>query len=96
MPVTLPFGTWRVLRLRLAGVDNDDRIDFHLVRGGFDPLARQHARKMLLEKTIKGRQYNETFEIAEGELDPAWHTLSLWVRSHARASISLVAFEFGY
>lgn len=96
MPVVLPFGTRRVLRMRLAGVENDDRIDFHLVRGGFDAAAHQHSRQMLLQKTIKGHPYNELFEIAEGELDPAWHTLSLWVRSSAKVSISLVAFEFGY
>ena len=96
MPIAIPFGAKRVMRLRLAGVDNDDRIDFHLVRGGFDPAAGLHARKVLLTKTIKGRPYNELYTIDDGKLDPEYHTLSLWVRSHGKASISLVALEFSY
>ncbi|HEV8691402.1 MAG TPA: hypothetical protein VGQ91_13965 [Ideonella sp.] len=94
MPIVIPFGAQRVLRFRMAGVENDKHIDFHLVRGGFDTATRSHARKILLEKTIKGRQYNEVYTIDDGGLDPEHHTLALWVCSRGKASISLVALEF--
>ena len=96
MAIPIPFGALRVLRLRLAGVENDDRIDFHLVRGGFDPDSRQHVRTILLEKTITGRPYNEVWRIDDGELDPEYHTLALWLRCHGMATVSLAALEFSY
>lgn len=94
MAIAIPFGARRVLQFRIAGVNNDGGIDFHVVRGGFDPVAKVHSRKVLLEKAIKGRPYNELYPIEGGELDPEYNTLALWVRSHGKASVSLVAFEF--
>jgi hypothetical protein len=94
MPITIPFGAKCLLRLRIAGVENDEHIDFHLVRGGFDIATRAHSRKLLLEKSIKGHPYNEVYTISTGELDAEQHTLALWVCSYGKASISLVALEF--
>ncbi len=94
MAIPIPFGATLVSRFRLAGVDNADRIDFRLVRGGFDPAKKLHARHVLLEKTIKGHPYDETFPVDGGQLDPSDHTLALWVRGWGKTSISLVALEF--
>jgi hypothetical protein len=96
MPIPIPMGALRVLRFRIAGTENDGGIDFHLVRGGFDKDANRHDRKILLEKSITGRPYNEVYTIDDGDLDPEYHTLSLWVHGHAKVSVSLVALQFSY
>jgi hypothetical protein len=96
MAITLPLGAKRLLQFRIAGIDNDKGIDFHLVRGGFDAGTNTHTRKILLESLIKDRPYNELYTIENGEIEPQYHTLALWVRGHGNASISLVAFEFSY
>jgi len=96
MAIPIPMGASRVLRLRMAGTENDGGIDFHLVRGGFDADARRHDRKILLEKSITGRPYNEVYAIDDGVLDPEYHTLSLWVHGLAKVAVSLVALQFSY
>jgi hypothetical protein len=96
MAIPIPLGAVRVLRLRLAGSTNAGGIRFHLVRGGYDPATGKHLRHMLVDASIEGQPYNKLFDIADGVLDPEYHTLALWLHGLEQTTVSLVAIEFSY
>jgi len=97
MAIPIPPGARKVLRFRIAGMVNKGKIDFSLVVGGWDPNNSEHVCKNILDEKISAEPYAETFtNIKDADLDPEWHTLSLWLRGHKKTSVSLVAIEFAY
>jgi hypothetical protein len=85
-----------VHRLRIAGVENESRMQVLLFAGGWDAAGRKHRRRTLIDKEVRGRPYDETFEISDSRLDPECDTLSLRLRAYGKCTVSLVAVEFSY
>ncbi len=97
MTIVLPPSVNKILRFRIAGSLNEDKIMLKLVSSGWDTQNNKHANKELLtEKTIQGAPFMETYLIEDPSIDPGYSTLSLWLRCTKRAAISLIAVEVGY
>ena len=109
MAIPIPPGVRRVLKFRIAGEDNVDGIELRLVVGGWDSKNRDHVRRTLLDLRRDSNthlvgskpatpdaksQYEKTWDIADGDIDPEYSTLSLWLRGFGRTSVSLVAVQY--
>lgn len=96
MAIAVPPSVTRIHRLRIAGAENNGKITVQLFVGGWDSDNKQHVAKRLLSKHITGGPYDETYEIAEGEIHSESGTLSLEVSSDGYTKISLVAVQVSY
>ena len=95
-PVISLSGFKKIFRFRIAGTRNEDKINFRLLRGGWNPQKMEHENKVILEDTFIGVPFLKTYDISDGVLDPEYSTLSVWLRCTKRAAISLIAVEVGY
>jgi hypothetical protein len=97
MAIPIPPSVTKVTALRIAGGENKGEIQIELLKGGWNLKENKHLRQILLEETIASEEpYLRTFPIKDMNLDPEYHTLSLWVRGTGKTSISLIAVEFVY
>lgn len=108
MGIPIPSGVRRILRLRIAGENNSEGIELRLVVGGWDKEKKQHVRRNLvdarrdnnthIEPTKAGPDgktpYLQEFAVEDGEIDPEYSTLSLWLRGFGRTSVSLIAVQY--
>ncbi|MGF6754547.1 hypothetical protein [Paraburkholderia sp. GAS42] len=93
MAIALPPGVTRVLRLRIAGEENDARMQIELMIGGWDPEKRKHVLRNLLKVDLKGGSFDNTWQIDRGELHTETSTLALEIRCEGYARVSLVAIQ---
>jgi hypothetical protein len=96
MAIMLPPGVARVLRLRLAGEENDALMQLELIIGGWDPGARKHVARVLLKADLQAGAFDHTWDIEKGDLHLETSTLALEVRAKGYARVSLVALEVTY
>ncbi len=98
MEIPVPPSVRKITRFRVAGTENDGAITVVLLRGGWDPTKKDHAREILVKEEITGEPFFKTYDIDDAKtgIDPEFHTLSLWLRGTRRTAISLVAIEFAY
>jgi hypothetical protein len=96
MAIPIPPSVRHATQFRIAGSVNEGDIEVLLVVGGWDPDKNDHYRRTLVEDKVTKAPFLETYAIKEDAIDPEYHTLSLWLRSTRKASISLVAMEFAY
>ena len=54
MPITIPPSVKKIIRFRIAGSRNEDKITFSLLIGGWDPKKMEHVNRVLIEETISG------------------------------------------
>jgi len=108
MGIPIPSGVRRILKLRIAGENNTDGVEVRLVVGGWDHAKQEHVRRNLVEARrdtnthIEGKKpgsdgktpYERDFPIADGEIDPEYSTLSLWLRGFGKTSVSLIAVQY--
>lgn len=93
MAIMLPPGVTRVLRLRIAGEENETRMEVELLIGGWDPEKRKHIARNLLKAEVKSGAYDLTWNIDKGDVHSETSTLSLEIRCDGYARVSLVALE---
>jgi hypothetical protein len=96
MAIPIPPSVRHATRFRIAGSVNEGHIEILLVVGGWSPEKDDHYRRTLVEDTLTQAPFLETYAIESNAIDPEFNTLSLWIRSSKKASISLVAVEFAY
>lgn len=97
MDIPIPPSVTRVTALRIAGEKNEGQIEIELLKGGWDVKTKKHIREKVIEEIVISEEpYQRTFPIQDMQLDPEYHTLSLWVRGTAKTSVSIVAVEFVY
>jgi len=96
MAIVLPPGVTRVLRLRVAGEENETRMQVELLIGGWDPEKRKHIARNVLKVEVKPGAFDATWEIDKGELHPETSTLALEIRCDGYARVSLVAVQVTY
>ena len=98
MNIVIPMSVKKLTRFRIAGSINKDRIDFRLMLGGWDPKKEEHVSRALIKETILGAPYSKIYPVADKDtiIDPAYSTLSLWLKCTKRAAISLIGVEFEY
>ncbi len=96
MAIPIPPGITKATRFRLAGTVNDGQITLNLVLGGWNPVTNEHRRDTVVEDTFTGAPFVKTYEIGNAAVHAEYSTLSLWLRSTLRTSISLIAVEFAY
>lgn len=96
MAIPIPPSVRHATRFRIAGSVNEGDIEVLLVAGGWNPEKNDHYRRTLVDDKLTKAPFLETYAIEEDAIDPEYHTLSLWLRSTKKASISLVAMEFAY
>lgn len=93
MAILLPPGVTRVLRLRVAGEENEARLVVELLSGGWDPEKRKHIVRSLLKADVNPGAYDVTWNIEKGHLHAETSTLALEIRSDGYVRVSLVAVE---
>jgi hypothetical protein len=96
MAIPLSPGITKLHRLRIAGAENESKMSVGLYVSGWDPQKMTHAKRDVLNVEIGPGPYDRTYEIADGNIDPECHTLSLEIRSHGYVRVSLVAVELSY
>lgn len=96
MAITLPPGATRVLRLRLAGEENDASMHVELIVGGWDSGTRKHVTRHLLKADLSSGAFDNTWEIEKGDVHLETSTLALEIHAHGYARVSLVAVEVTY
>lgn len=96
MAITLPPGVTRVLRLRLAGAENEAPMHVELVIGGWDAAARKHIARNVLKADLSTGAFDSTWEIEKGDLHLETSTLALEIHAEGYARVSLVAVEVTY
>jgi len=96
MAIVLPPGVSRVLRLRVAGEENEARMQVELLIGGWDPEKRKHIARNLLKVEVKAGAFDATWEIDKGDLHLETSTLSLEIHCDGYARVSLVAVQVTY
>lgn len=96
MAIAIPPSVNKIIRFRIAGSRNDGKISFSLLCGGWDPVKKEHVHKVLVEETIAGAPFLETYDVCDINIDPEYSTLSLSLRCTQRTAISLIAVEVGY
>jgi hypothetical protein len=95
--ITIPPSVKKIMRFRIAGSKNEDKITFSLLIGGWDPKKMEHVdRALLKEETISGAPFLKEYVVDETDIDPEYSTLSLSLSCTKRAAISLIAVEVGY
>jgi hypothetical protein len=93
MAFVLPPGITRVLRLRVAGEENEGRMEVELLVGGWDPEKRKHVARKLLKAELKNGAYDMTWDIEKGDVHLETSTLALEMRCEGYTRVSLVALE---
>jgi hypothetical protein len=97
MHITIPPSVKKIIRFRIAGSKNEDKITFSLLIGGWDPKKMEHVDRVLLkEKTVSGAPFLEDYDVDNTDIDPEYSTLSLSLSCTKRAAISLIAVKVGY
>ena len=109
MAIPVPPGVTHVQRFRIAGEKNDGTIKVEFFRCGWDPVEDDHEKSSMLtvefdsKTTSAGRspkaKVAESFSYTgplNGELDAQYHGLAVVITASKKASISLIAVEFGY
>jgi hypothetical protein len=108
MGVPVPPGVTDVTRLRIAGELNEGTIRLALYRCGWDEEEHDHEKTPLFGekdgiKEIVGetpaRSFEHTMKIDDlnkRRLHAEYHALSVVIEATKKASISLIAVEFGY
>jgi hypothetical protein len=102
MGIPAPPGVTEVTRFRIAGELNEGVISVALFRCGWDENEADHEKTTLLEKNFAGatpaRSFAYTVDLdkALGKLNSEYHALSVVVEATRKASISLIAVEFGH
>ncbi len=102
MGIPAPPGVTDVIRFRIAGELNEGVISVGLYRCGWNEKNSDHEKTTLLEKNFAGanppRSFEHTVELdpAVGRLDHQYHALAVVLEASKKASISLVAVEFGH
>lgn len=100
MAIVLPPGVRHIHRFRVAGTANDKSMTATLLKGGFDPNAKnmKHLRDELVVLQIGAGPYCETAEIPEGHRSMGDHyrTLAVDIRAEGFVKVSLVAIEVSY
>ncbi|HXZ08807.1 MAG TPA: hypothetical protein VEI25_12175 [Paraburkholderia sp.] len=96
MTIALPPGVTRVLRLRLAGEENETLMRVSLVTGRWDPDKRKHLTHHLVKAELKAGAFDTTWEVEKGELHLETSTLSLELHCDGYARVSLVAVQVTY
>ena len=97
MHITIPPSVKKIIRFRIAGSKNEDKITFSLLIGGWDPKKMEHVdRPLLKEETISGAPFLKEYVVGDTDIDPEYSTLSLSLSCTKRAAISLIAVEVGY
>ena len=109
MSIPIPPGVRRIVKFRIAGEDNVDGIELLLVVGGWDAKNKDHVRRTLVDARreanahLVGSQpttpnakspYEKTWDIPDGDIDPEYSTLSLWLRGFGKTAVSLVAVQY--
>lgn len=96
MAITLPPGVTRVLRLRLAGEENDARMEVELMIGGWDAGKRKHVARSLLKADLQGGAFDNSWDIEKGDVHLETSTLALEIRALGYTRVSLVAVQVTY
>jgi hypothetical protein len=96
MHITIPPSVKKIIRFRIAGSKNEDKITFSLLIGGWDPKKMEHVHRVLIEDTFLGAPFLKNYDIGDTDIDPEYSTLSLSLSCTKRAAISLIAVEVGY
>lgn len=111
MAIPVPPGATRVQRFRIAGERNEGEIEVRFIRCGWDALEDDHEISPLhsvkFDRTSSdakparkaGGKETGAFKYTgavNGDLDAEYHALSIVITATKKASISLVAVEFGY
>ncbi len=95
MDLPIPPSVNKLYRFRIAGSRNEGKITFNLLCGGWDPKKNDHVHKVLVEETISGAPFLQTYDVGVN-INPEYSALSIWLRCTKRAAISLIAVEVGY
>lgn len=94
MAIPLMPGVTRVLRLRVAGEQNDGKLLVELCIGGWDAHHRKHAFDRVLREEVKsGGPYDQTWDVSKGDIHLSTSTLSVVLRADAYVRVSLIAVE---
>jgi hypothetical protein len=100
MTIPLPPGVRHIHRLCVAGSENEGSMTVTLLRGGFDPHPQvmKHLRDEIAIIEISPGAYCATVEIHEAHrsIGDRYRTLSVDIRAHGFARVSLVAVEVSY
>jgi len=96
--ITIPPSVKKIIRFRIAGSINEDKITFSLLIGGWDPKKMEHVNRVLIEETtFSGAPFLKNSDVVgDTDIDPEYSTLSLSLSCTKRAAISLIAVEVGY
>lgn len=93
MAISLAPGVTRVLKLRIAGAENDGRLKVELYIGGWDAANKRHVADVVLAEEVKGGPYDHTWDVSRGDIHLESSTLSIAIRADGYARVSLVAVE---
>lgn len=99
MAIVLPPGVRQILRFRVAGEVNEQKLTAVLVKGGFHEGDGKHLRDEILKLEAQKGSYLVTGDVPEAHrlVDPKrLRTLSVDIRAHGYARISLIALEVSY
>jgi hypothetical protein len=96
MAIAIPPYVNKIIRFRIAGSRNEGKISFSLLCGGWDTVKKEHVHRVLVEETISGAPFMQTYDVYDTNIEPEYSTLSLWLRCTQRTAISLIAVEVGY
>jgi hypothetical protein len=96
MHITIPPSVKKIIRLRIAGSVNEDKITFSLLIGGWDPEKMERVYRVLIEDTFSGAPFLKNYDIANADIDAEYSTLSLSLSCTKKSAISLIAVEVGY
>jgi hypothetical protein len=90
MEIPVPPGATRVTRLRIAGTENEGRIDIVLYRVRTNPDDLED----LVTHTVTTAEFDQDMSIPDGSLDVRFEALALHVHASRKSDISLVAAQF--
>lgn len=93
MAISLAPSVTRVLRLRVAGEQNEAQMTVELFIGGWDAQKSKHIARSVLKEEVKGGPYDRTWDIAGGDIHLETSTLSIEIRCSGYTRVSLVAVE---
>jgi len=94
MAISLAPSVARVLRLRVAGEQNEAKMTVELYVGGWDAEKRKHIARSVLKEEVKGGgAYDRTWDIPGGDIHLETSTLSIEIHCDGYTRVSLVAVE---
>jgi hypothetical protein len=96
MHITIPPSVKKIIRFRIAGSVNEDKITFSLLIGGWDPKKMEHVDRVLKEDTFSGAPFLKNYDIDDTDIDSEYSTLALLLSCTKKSAISLIAVEVGY